>query len=111
MYTIKIAAEKRAIGIGADFNFYTDGLMDGGAGVVFTRGNPTFSKVVKTIRRRGARFTCSYEEEKRALEEAVPWLQTGVSQTSSVAVFTDFKSLCAALLGKSTRPRTPQIQF
>ena len=36
---IKIAAEKRAIEIGADFNVYTDGsasggLMDGGAGVV-----------------------------------------------------------------------------
>ena len=71
--TIRIAAEKRAIETGADFNIYTDGsssggLMDGGAGVVVTRGNPTSSKVVKTIRWRGARFTCSYDEEKRALQ-------------------------------------------
>ena len=53
--------------------------MNGGAGVVVTRGNPTSPKVVKTIRRRGARFTCSYDEENRALEEAVHWLQTGVT--------------------------------
>ena len=105
--TIRIAAEKRAIEIGADFNVYTDGsasggLIDGGAGVVVTRGNPTSPRVVKTIRRRGAHLTCSYEEEKRALEEAVHWLQTGVPQNSSVAVFTDSQSLCIALLGKST---------
>ena len=68
MYTIKIAAEKRAIGIGADFNFYTDGLTDGGAGVVFTRGNPTFSKVVKTIRRRGAASLVPIKKKKRG-----PW--------------------------------------
>ena len=66
-----------------------------------TRGSPISPRVVKTIRRRGARFTCSYEEEKRALEEKVHWLQTGVSQNSSVAVFTDSQSLCIALLGKS----------
>ena len=92
--TVKISAEKRTIAIGADFNIYTDGsasggLIDGGAGVVVTRGNPTSPRVVKTIRRRGASFTCSYEEEKRALEEAVHWLQTGVPQNSSVAMFTD----------------------
>ena len=63
--------------------------MDGVAGVVVTRGNPTSPKVVKTIRQRGARFTSSYKEEKRALEEAVHWLQTDVPQNSSVAVFTD----------------------
>ena len=32
--TIRIAAEERA-----DLNVYTDGLMDGGAGIVVTRGN------------------------------------------------------------------------
>ena len=42
MNTIRIAAEKRTIEIGADFNVYTDGLasgclLDGIAGVVVTR--------------------------------------------------------------------------
>ena len=74
--TIRIAAEKRAIEIGADFNVYTDGsasggLIDGGAGVVVTRGNPTSPDIVKTKRWRGAHFTCCYEEEKKVLEEAV----------------------------------------
>ena len=64
MDTIGISAEKRAIEIAADFNVYTNGsasggLMDGGAGVV---RNPTYPKFVKTIRQRGARFTCYYEE-------------------------------------------------
>ena len=59
--TIRIAAEKRAIEIGEDFNVYTDGsvsggLMDGGKGVVVIRRNPTSHRVVKTIRRRGASF-------------------------------------------------------
>ena len=76
--------------------------MDGGSVVVVTRRNPTSPMVVKTIQRRSARFTCSYEEEKRALEEAVNWLQTGVPQNSSVALFTDSQSLCVALIGKST---------
>ena len=107
MDTIRIDAEKRVIEIVADFNVYTDGsasggLLGGGGGVVITWGYPILPKIVKTIRRRGARFTCSYEEEKRALEEAVHWLQTGVQQNSSVAVFTDSQSLCVALLGKST---------
>ena len=97
--TIRIAAEKRAMEIGADFNVYTDDLLDGGESVVVTEGYPTSPKVVKTILQKCARFTCSYEEEKRALEEAV---QTGVPQNSSVAVFTDSQCLCAALLGKST---------
>ena len=62
--TIRIAAEKRVIQIRTDFNVYTDGsasggLLDRGAGVVVTRGNPISPKVEKTIRRRGARLTCS----------------------------------------------------
>ena len=76
--TIRIAVEKQPLEIGADINVYTvgstsGGLLDGGAGVVVNRRNPTSLKDVKTIRRRG-RFSCSYEEEKRTLEEAVHWL-------------------------------------
>ena len=75
--------------------------MDGGAGVVVT----TFPRVVKTIRRRGARFTCFYEEEKRALEKAVHWLQMGVPQNSSVAVFTDSPISMCCFSWKVHRPR------
>ena len=104
-----------AVEIGAYFNVYTDGsasdgLFDRGVGFVVTRGNPTSPEVLKTIRKRGVYFTCSCEEEKRTLEEAIHWLQTGVPQNSPVAVFTYFQSLCAALLGKSTEIRPPHIQ-
>ena len=94
---------------------YTDGsasgsLLDGGTGVVVTRGNPISPKVLNTVQRRGAIFTCSYEEKNRVLEEAVNWLQT-VEQNSSVAVFTDSKSLRAALLGKSTKLDLVRFKF
>ena len=87
MDTIKIAAETKAIEIGPGFNVYTNGsasagLLDGRAGAVVTRRNPSSPEVVNTLRRRGARFTCSYEEENMTLEEAVHWLQTGVLQNS-----------------------------
>ena len=61
-------------------------------------------EIQKTIRWRGAHFTCSINEE------AIHWLQTGVPQNFLVAVFTDSQSLCAAQLGKFYRPRRPQIQ-
>ena len=56
MDTIKIAAEKRVIEIGADFNVYSDGstsgcLLGGGATVVVTNESLTSPEVVKTIRR------------------------------------------------------------
>ena len=64
---IRVAVEKRAVKIGADFNVYNDssasgGLLNGGAGVVVTRENSTLPKNVKIIQWRGARFTCSYED-------------------------------------------------
>ena len=57
--TIRIAAEKRAIEIGANINVYTygsasGGLLGRGVGVVVTRGYPTSPKVVMTIRWSGA---------------------------------------------------------
>ena len=72
-----------------DFKVYIDGgLLDGGAGVVVTRGSTNSLEVVKTIRRRSASFTCSYEEVKRTLEVAANWLQAGVPQNSLMAGFT-----------------------
>ena len=103
--TIKIAAETRAIEIGADFNVYTTssefgGLLDGGAGIVVTRENPSSCEVVKTIRRKGAHLTCFYEKKKEG--PGGSGVLTGVRQNSSMAVFTDSQSLCADLIGKST---------
>ena len=73
--------------------------MDGGAGVVVTRGNPTSPRVVKTIRRRGARFTCFYEEEKSVLEGTVDWLQTSLK---ILQWFRNSQFICLILLVKFT---------
>ena len=103
--TIRIAAEKLAIEIGADFNVYIDdsasgGLMDGGAGVMVTKETqlrlglwrPYDGEVLASL---------VPMRKKRVLEEAVLWLQMGVPQKTLVAVFTDSQSLCVALPGKS----------
>lgn len=51
------------------------GILDEGA---VTSGKPTSSDVVKILRRKGTRFTRSYEDEKWVLDEAA--LQMGVSE-------------------------------
>ena len=81
---------------------YTDGsvlegLMMGGSGVVITRGPAESPTPIDTVRRRGAYFTCSYDEEVHALESTMDWLET--HKPGPVAIVTDSQSLCAALLG------------
>ena len=104
---IKIAAMKRTREIGADYNIYTDGsatagTVRGGAGVVITTGDPLEPNVVFRIKRRGAPYTCSYEEELRALEMAVGWVDDNCRPDQRVAIFTDSQSLCRALIGPSS---------
>ena len=50
---------------------------------------------------RGAALTCSFEEERRAMQMAVHWINQHLDQSTSVAIFTDSQSLCMALLGSS----------
>ena len=50
---------------------------------------------------RGAALTCSYEEERRAMQLAVDWINKHLDQSTSVAIFTDSQCLCMALLGSS----------
>ena len=102
--TIKITAEKWVTEIGVDFNVYTDGsasgvLLEGGTCVVVTRGNSTSPKVMKTIRRKAC-----YEDHLflRGRKESPGGSGTLVTNGCATKVFTDSKSLCTALLRKST---------
>ena len=104
---IQIAAMERTCEIGADFNIYTDGsatagTVRGGAGVVITTGDPLEPNVELRIKRRGAPYTCSYEEELRALVLAVGWVEDNCRPDQRVAIFTDSQSLCRALNGPSS---------
>ena len=104
--TIQSAALRRTRELNAQYNIYTDGsasagTTNGGAGVVITTGDPAAPNVVTTLQDRGAALTCSYEEERRAMQLAVDWINQHLDQSTSVAIFTDSQSLCMALLGSS----------
>ena len=74
-----------------------EGLMMGGSGVVITRGPAKSPTKVNAVRRRGAYYICSYDEEVLALEATMDWLET--HKPGPVAIITDNQSLCMALLG------------
>ena len=104
--TIQSAALRRTRELNAQYNIYTDGsasagTTNGGAGVVITTGDPAAPDVVATLQDRGAPLTCSYEEERRAMQLAVDWIDQHLDQSTSANIFTDSQSLCMALLGSS----------
>ena len=55
--------------------------------------------IIDTRLERGAPLTCSFEEEKRAMQMALSWIEKHITAENSVAVFTDSQSLCMALIG------------
>ena len=85
-----------------DTVIYTDGSVlegycKGGAGAVVTRGPVESPEVINSIKRRGAFFTCSYDEEVHALEMTMDWLER--NNIGDIAIVPDSQSLCLALLG------------
>ena len=88
--------------IGAAITIYTDGSADagtsrGGAAVVVTTGPAADPEV---IRIKGAKHTCSYDEEKTAMSEAISWIAQQ-QQQQEVCIVTDSQSLCMALLNRN----------
>ena len=70
------AAISRINYINAEITIYTDGsatggTLDGGAAAVVTTGDPRHPIVSETIKKRGAVYTASYDEEVLAMELAV----------------------------------------
>ena len=103
---IQGAALRRARELNADYNIFTDGsasagTTDGGAGVVVTRGDPDSPLIVQKIMVKGAAITSSFDEEDRAMQRALGWIEENLDQQHSVAIFTDSQSLCVALAGDS----------
>ena len=78
-------------------------FMDGGSGVVITRGPIEEPIVTESIKRKGAFFTCSYDEEVHAFESTMDrdWLEGNVP--SPVSIVTNSQSLCLAKLGTGMR--------
>jgi hypothetical protein len=69
------------------------------AALASTTGDSSCPTVVDSLKQPGAIFTSSYEEEKRAMEMAIDWIEQHCEQNQKIAIFTDSQSLCTALLG------------
>ena len=53
----------------------TSGISDGGSAVIITTGTARNPVEIERIMKKGGKFTCSYKEEKRAMIDAVKWMQ------------------------------------
>ena len=91
---------KRIDGTNADITIYTDGscksgTTDGGAAAVITRGTFSNPVCVEVIVEKGRVYTCSYEEEKRAMLLGINWLSGKMYKMVTFA--TDSLSLLQAI--------------
>ena len=101
------AAEQCILSSNPDVVIYTDGsasggTSDGGAGIVIATSDPQNPVTKHTIKVKGSSLTCSYEEEVQAMLSACSWIREHCNRRKSVLVMTDSKSLCDALLAKSS---------
>ena len=96
------ASIRRIREVSADLTIYTDGsatagIFEGGSGVVITRGDAEHPEVLEIIKRKGAAYTCSYEEEVEAGLTAAAWIGRNCKEEEKVLICTDSQSLCMAL--------------
>jgi ribonuclease HI len=102
---VKLEATMRRVReINPGLTIYTDGsatagMMNGGAAVVITSGEPEHPIRQETITLKGAAFTSSYEEEYEVMVCAARWICDNCEEEEKVLVCTDSQSLCMALLG------------
>ena len=72
------------------------GIEKGGAAVVVTTGSARNPIVLEEIIKKGRRYTCSYDEEKSAMNIAMDWLMENNTSTDA-AICTDSLSLLMAI--------------
>ena len=109
----KEASIRRIEAVNADLTIYTDGSASGGtrmggAGVVITDGRADDPHVLESIMKKGAIFTCSYEEEVNAMLIAAEWISHNCGGSERILICTDSQSLCMAL--ESYNPETEGIR-
>ena len=76
--------------------------------MVATEGDPEDPQVLDTIERKGALYTCSYEEEVEAMKAASEWIVENCEEEERILICTDCQSLCMAL--RSYNPETDAIR-
>ena len=98
-----IAAILRAIDAqGATHVIYTDGsctggTSNGGAAAVITTGPAETPTEVEVCQTKGSRFTCSYDEEYRALDLGLGWIADNPEDHTNFTFCTDSLSLLEAI--------------
>ena len=98
--------------IESDFVIYTDGsctggVKNGGAAAVITDGPFTSPNTIEIVEQKGNTHTCSYEEERRALNLGLDWLLNHPG-SKQVTFCTDSLSLLQAM--ESRHPDTAEIR-
>ena len=74
----------------------TSGISDGGSAVIITTGTARNPVEIERIMKKGGKFTCSYEEEKRAMIDAVMWMQENQKHDDTI-ICSDSLSLLIAI--------------
>ena len=95
------AAIQTIDGYGKDTVIYTDGSCkdgteNGGAAAVITTGSARNPIELEVLKRKGAKFTCSYDEEKNAMNLALDWIIEN-NRSSDTIICTDSLSLLTSI--------------
>ena len=101
--TIKTDADKRAIEISIEFNIYTDAYWMKER-VLWSPGETQLRQILwrPNDGEVPTSLVATRKKKRSWRKQYVYWLQMGVLQNSSMAMFTNSQSLCVAQLGKST---------
>ena len=73
-----------------------DGTEDGGAAAVVTTGSARYPIELEVLQKKGSRYTCSYDEEKAAMNLALDWMLKN-SKSSDAVICTDSQSLVLSI--------------
>ena len=91
---------------------YTDGSCkggteEGGAAAVITTGTAANPVVIETIMKKGGKYTCSYQEERSAMREALKWMLVNQKYDDTV-VCSDSQALLTSIESRS--PETQDLR-
>ena len=100
--TIIEAAVNQLRSLNPTITIYTDGSASagtthGGAGVVYTTGDPTAPIITSQSTTKGSKYTSSFGEEVTAMEEATNYILQNCTANDTVVIATDSQSLCSSL--------------
>ena len=95
-----------------DTVIYTDGSCkagteNGGSAAIITTGSARDPIVLETIKKKGCRYTCSYDEERAAMALALDWM-TIYNQYTDTVICSDSQSLLTAI--ENSSPDTSNIR-